>query len=423
MAHWRKMDRPFSHIAPRTERRSARDRRTPSPSLFVAALAASLGAAAVARRAGRSRFVRAHRERVPAAFADAHRPRRAPQGRRLHGRAQRLAMLRDAGRRRAAARADARRRARGARRLDRRRSPIGPLWRDVALIVAVAGVISGVGQPAVLVVAHVPHRGAVRLQPHDARRCGSPTSPRASRSPPCSACRCSALVLWLMRAAGPLLVALGVGRVDRRSSSCVLVLYPTVIAPLFNKFSPLPDRRRARAHRGAARALRIRAARGLFVMDGSTRSGHGNAYFTGLRPREAHRVLRHAARAARAGRDRGGARARARPLQAAARAEAHAVVGGAVARDPRAARLARARAVVLRGLGVPAVLPAMRARASRSMLFLLALPVFTFVLGAAVVAVLAPPRVRGRRVRHAPRVGRRARRVRWSSCTRTTPRR
>jgi STE24 endopeptidase len=51
-------------------------------------------------------------------------------------------------------------------------------------------------------------------------------------------------------------------------------LYPTVIAPLFNKFMPLP-----------ARAAGFRT-RGLFVMDASRRSGHSNAYFTGFfRPR------------------------------------------------------------------------------------------------------------------------------------------
>ena len=66
---------------------------------------------------------------------------------------------------------------------------IGPLWRDV-LMFAVAGVVYGARQSAVLVVAHVPYRGALRLQSHDARRCGSPTSPRASRSPSSWGCRC-----------------------------------------------------------------------------------------------------------------------------------------------------------------------------------------------------------------------------------------
>ena len=61
----------------------------------------------------------------------------------------------------------------------------------------------------------------------------------------------------------------------------VLLLYPTVIAPLFNKFSPLP----AGDARARIEALLARcgfSARGLFVMDGSKRSSHGNAYFVGF---------------------------------------------------------------------------------------------------------------------------------------------
>jgi len=54
-----------------------------------------------------------------------------------------------------------------------------------------------------------------------------------------------------------------------------------VIAPLFNKFSPLP----AGASRDAIEALLVRcgiANRGLYLMDGSRRSSHGNAFFTGF---------------------------------------------------------------------------------------------------------------------------------------------
>ena len=61
----------------------------------------------------------------------------------------------------------------------------------------------------------------------------------------------------------------------------LLVLYPTVIAPMFNKFAPLPDE----TLRERVQALMQRCgfdAKGLFVMDGSRRSAHGNAYFTGL---------------------------------------------------------------------------------------------------------------------------------------------
>ncbi len=61
----------------------------------------------------------------------------------------------------------------------------------------------------------------------------------------------------------------------------ILVLYPTVIAPLFNKFQPLEDE----ALKTRVTALMQRcgfAAKGLFVMDGSKRSAHANAYFTGF---------------------------------------------------------------------------------------------------------------------------------------------
>ena len=61
----------------------------------------------------------------------------------------------------------------------------------------------------------------------------------------------------------------------------VLVLYPTFIAPLFNKFKPLDDE----TLKARVQALMARcgfAAKGLFVMDGSKRSAHANAYFTGF---------------------------------------------------------------------------------------------------------------------------------------------
>lgn len=60
-----------------------------------------------------------------------------------------------------------------------------------------------------------------------------------------------------------------------------LLIYPTVIAPLFNTFTPLADA----SLRERIEALLSRCgfrASGLFVMDGSKRSAHGNAYFTGF---------------------------------------------------------------------------------------------------------------------------------------------
>jgi STE24 endopeptidase len=88
------------------------------------------------------------------------------------------------------------------------------------------------------------------------------------------------LVLWLMRSAGAWWW-LYAWIAWMAFQLLVLVLYPTVIAPLFNKFSPLPaGDARERIERLLARCG-FRAS-GLFVMDGSKRSGHGNAYFTGF---------------------------------------------------------------------------------------------------------------------------------------------
>lgn len=89
-----------------------------------------------------------------------------------------------------------------------------------------------------------------------------------------------ALILWLMGSAGSLwwLWAWGAWM---GFNLLVLVLYPTVIAPMFNKFKPLEDE----ALKARVTALMQRcgfAAKGLFVMDGSKRSAHANAYFTGF---------------------------------------------------------------------------------------------------------------------------------------------
>ncbi|MDP3822922.1 MAG: M48 family metallopeptidase [Burkholderiales bacterium] len=90
----------------------------------------------------------------------------------------------------------------------------------------------------------------------------------------------AALMLWIMGAAGGLwwLWAWGAWM---GFNLLVLVLYPTVIAPLFNKFVPLADE----SLKVRVQALMARcgfAAKGLFVMDGSKRSAHANAYFTGF---------------------------------------------------------------------------------------------------------------------------------------------
>jgi STE24 endopeptidase len=88
------------------------------------------------------------------------------------------------------------------------------------------------------------------------------------------------LILWLMQRAGEWWwVWAWVAWVVFQA--LVLVLYPTLIAPLFNQFKPLADTGlRERVERLLARCGF--AAKGLFVMDGSKRSAHGNAYFTGF---------------------------------------------------------------------------------------------------------------------------------------------
>ena len=89
-----------------------------------------------------------------------------------------------------------------------------------------------------------------------------------------------ALILWLMGSSGRLWW-LWAWCVWMGFNLLVLVLYPTVIAPLFNKFKPLEDE----TLKARVTALMQRcgfAAKGLFVMDGSKRSAHANAYFTGF---------------------------------------------------------------------------------------------------------------------------------------------
>ena len=88
------------------------------------------------------------------------------------------------------------------------------------------------------------------------------------------------LILWLMQRMGANWW-LYVWLVWMGFNLLLLVIYPTVIAPLFNKFTPLKDDAlRARIERLLERCGF--KAHGLFVMDSSRRSSHGNAYFTGF---------------------------------------------------------------------------------------------------------------------------------------------
>ena len=86
--------------------------------------------------------------------------------------------------------------------------------------------------------------------------------------------------LWLMESAGEYWW-LYLWAVWSVFNLLVLAIYPTFIAPLFNKFTPLTDE----ALKARIEALLAKCgfkSQGLFVMDGSARSSHGNAYFTGF---------------------------------------------------------------------------------------------------------------------------------------------
>ena len=89
-----------------------------------------------------------------------------------------------------------------------------------------------------------------------------------------------AVILWIMESIGSLwwlwawAILMGV-------SLLMSWLFPTLIAPLFNKFTPLEDG----SLKDKINQLLSRCgfnSKGIFIMDGSRRSGHGNAYFTGM---------------------------------------------------------------------------------------------------------------------------------------------
>ena len=87
-------------------------------------------------------------------------------------------------------------------------------------------------------------------------------------------------VLWLMRAAGDLWWAYA-WVVVGGFSIFYMMIYPTFITPLFNKFSPVADPVLVDRIEQLLARCGFRS-KGLFVMDGSKRSSHGNAYFAGF---------------------------------------------------------------------------------------------------------------------------------------------
>ena len=88
------------------------------------------------------------------------------------------------------------------------------------------------------------------------------------------------VVLWLMQAGGTLWWLWAWGALVAWQL-LLMAIAPNVIMPLFNKFTPLEDE----SLKARVQALMQRAgfqAKGFFVMDGSRRSAHSNAFFTGF---------------------------------------------------------------------------------------------------------------------------------------------
>jgi STE24 endopeptidase len=89
-----------------------------------------------------------------------------------------------------------------------------------------------------------------------------------------------AAILWVMERMGPAwwlwAWAITVG-----FSLFTAFIYPTAIAPLFNRFTPFPDGELRDGIVSLVERIGFRVS-GVFMMDASRRTVHGNAYFTGL---------------------------------------------------------------------------------------------------------------------------------------------
>lgn len=89
-----------------------------------------------------------------------------------------------------------------------------------------------------------------------------------------------ALILWVMDSLGSYWW-LYAWAILMSFSLLMSWLYPTVISPLFNKFTPMQEGELKDRIQGLLARCGFNS-QGIFIMDGSRRSGHGNAYFTGL---------------------------------------------------------------------------------------------------------------------------------------------
>ncbi len=88
------------------------------------------------------------------------------------------------------------------------------------------------------------------------------------------------VVLWLMESSGNLWW-LYVWIVWTSFTLFLMWVYPSWVAPLFNKFSPLNNSELVQRINNLLKRCGF-SSKGIYVMDGSKRSGHGNAYFTGM---------------------------------------------------------------------------------------------------------------------------------------------
>jgi STE24 endopeptidase len=89
-----------------------------------------------------------------------------------------------------------------------------------------------------------------------------------------------AIILWVMDSIGSLWW-LWAWVILMSFSLLMSWLFPTLIAPLFNKFTPMEEGSLKDRIQGLLARCGFNS-QGIFIMDGSKRSGHGNAYFTGL---------------------------------------------------------------------------------------------------------------------------------------------
>jgi STE24 endopeptidase len=89
-----------------------------------------------------------------------------------------------------------------------------------------------------------------------------------------------ALLFWFIRSAGEYWWFIAFAAIAALQF-LIMIIYPVLIAPLFNKFSPLEEGSLRTRIEELAGKLNFKT-KGVFVMDGSKRSRHSNAYFTGI---------------------------------------------------------------------------------------------------------------------------------------------